>query len=397
MTSKDRWLLPEGIEEMLPADARRFETLRRRLLDLFATWGYELVMPPTIEYLDALLTGVATDLDLQTFKLTDQLTGRLMGVRADMTPQAARIDAHYLKRSVPVRLCYLGAVLRARPGDFAGSREPLQLGAELFGHGGPEADVEVLRLMLTTLAGAGIENCYVDIGHVGVFRGLAAEAKLDAEQESDLFDALQRKARPEIDALLASWNLDARVKTMLGTLIDLSGEEEVLWQARAVLKPAGKAVQTALDNLEAIVRQMRAAMPAQVLHFDLAELHGYRYYTGAVFSALVPGQGQAIAQGGRYDDIGKAFGRARPAVGFSSDLRLLLKLLPADTAKGVVGICAPDNEDAALQDKIATLRAQGERVVVALKGNAAKPVELGCDRQLILKNGAWVVSSASAS
>ncbi len=396
MTSKDRWLLPEGIEEMLPAEARRFEALRRRLLDLFETWGYELVMPPTIEYLDALLTGVGTDLDLHTFKLTDQLTGRLMGVRADMTPQAARIDAHYLKRTVPVRLCYLGAVLRARPGDFAGSREPLQLGAELFGHGGPEADVEVLRLMLTTLSRAGVENCYVDIGHVGVFRGLAAEAKLDAEQESDLFDALQRKARPEIDALLASWDLDARIKTMLGALIDLSGEEEVLRQARTVLQSAGKAVQAALDNLEAIVRQMRAVMPSQVLHFDLAELHGYRYYTGAVFSALVPGQGQAIAQGGRYDDIGKAFGRARPAVGFSTDLRLLLKLLPAEPGRPV-GICAPDRDDAALQEKIAALRAQGERVVVALKGNAAKPAELGCDRELTHKNGAWVVSNASAS
>ncbi len=396
MTSKDRWLLPEGIEEMLPAEARRFEALRRRLLDLFETWGYELVMPPTIEYLDALLTGVGTDLDLHTFKLTDQLTGRLMGVRADMTPQAARIDAHYLKRSVPVRLCYLGAVLRARPGDFAGSREPLQLGAELFGHGGPEADVEVLRLMLTTLARAGVENCYVDIGHVGVFRGLAAEAKLDVEQESDLFDALQRKARPEIDALLASWDLGARIKTMLGALIDLSGEEEVLCQARTVLQPAGKPVQAALDNLEAIVRQMRAAMPSQVLHFDLAELHGYRYYTGAVFSALVPGQGQAIAQGGRYDDIGKAFGRARPAVGFSTDLRLLLKLLPAEPGRPV-GICAPDRDDAALQEKIAALRAQGERVIVALKGNAAKPAELGCDRELTHKNGAWVVSNASAS
>lgn len=396
MTSKDRWLLPEGIEEMLPAEARRFEALRRRLLDLFETWGYELVMPPTIEYLDALLTGVGTDLDLHTFKLTDQLTGRLMGVRADMTPQAARIDAHYLKRSVPVRLCYLGAVLRARPGDFAGSREPLQLGAELFGHGGPEADVEVLRLMLTTLARAGVENCYVDIGHVGVFRGLAAEAKLDVEQESDLFDALQRKARPEIDALLASWDLGARIKTMLGALIDLSGEEEVLRQARTVLQPAGKPVQAALDNLEAIVRQMRAAMPSQVLHFDLAELHGYRYYTGAVFSALVPGQGQAIAQGGRYDDIGKAFGRARPAVGFSTDLRLLLKLLPAEPGRPV-GICAPDRDDAALQEKIAALRAQGERVIVALKGNAAKPAELGCDRELTHKNGAWVVSNASAS
>ncbi len=396
MTSKDRWLLPEGIEEMLPAEARRFEALRRRLLDLFDTWGYELVMPPTIEYLDSLLTGVGTDLDLHTFKLTDQLTGRLMGVRADMTPQAARIDAHYLKRSVPVRLCYLGAVLRARPGDFAGSREPLQLGAELFGHGGPEADVEVLRLMLTTLSRAGIENCYVDIGHVGVFRGLAAEAKLGAEQEADLFDALQRKARPEIDALLASWELDGRIRAMLAALIDLSGEEEVLQQARAVLKPAGKAVQAALDNLEVITRQMRAAMPAQVLHFDLAELHGYRYYTGVVFSALTPGQGQAIAQGGRYDDIGKAFGRARPAVGFSTDLRLLLKLLPAE-AGGPTGICAPDRDDAALRDEIAALRTQGERVVVALKGSAAKPAELGCDRELIHKNGAWVVSNASAS
>ena len=200
MADQERWLLPEGIEEILPDEARRLERLRRKLLDLLAAWGYELVMPPLIEYLDALLTGTGRDLDLQTFKLTDQLTGRLMGVRADMTPQTARIDAHYLKRERPVRLCYAGNVLRTRPDAFAGSRELLQLGAELFGHPGPESDIEVARLMLAALAAAGLRDLHLGLGHVGVFRALSAEAHLPEALENDLFEALQRKARPQVEA-----------------------------------------------------------------------------------------------------------------------------------------------------------------------------------------------------
>ena len=215
MSAKDRWLLPEGIEEVLPDDAQWLESLRRKVLDLFATWGYEFVMPPMIEYLDALLTGTGKELDLQTFKVTDQLTGRLMGVRPDMTPQAARIDAHYLKRTVPVRLCYVGSVLHTRPTDLASSREPLQLGAELFGHAGPESEAEILCLMVTTLRFAGIERLHVDLGHSGVFRGLVAAAGLTEDQQEQLFDALQRKAQPAMTAFLEKFGVEGKSKQML--------------------------------------------------------------------------------------------------------------------------------------------------------------------------------------
>lgn len=389
---KDRWLLPEGIEEILPEEARRLEGVRRRLLDVFDSWGYDLVMPPLIEYLDSLLTGVGSDLELQTFKLTDQLTGRMMGVRADITPQAARIDAHYLKRDVPVRLCYLGSVLRTRPSEFAGSREPLQLGAELFGHAGIESDVEILYLMLTTLAAVGITRPYVDLGHMGVFHNLAAAAGLSAEQEAELFEVLQRKARSEAEALLARCGVDGRKQAMLTALVDLHGDIDVLTEARSVLRAAGKAVHDALDSLEGIARAITARDPDQPLHFDLAELRGYRYYTGFVFSAFIPGYGQALAQGGRYDDIGRAFGHARPAAGFSADLRLLLKLMPAN-GPSRRGILAPQAMEPALHAKIAELRQSGERVVMRLGDKALTPQQLDCDRELIKKDGAWIVVS----
>ena len=385
MSTNERWLLPEGIEEVLPEEARRLETLRRRVLDLFDSWGYELVMPPMLEYIESLLTGIAKELDLQTFKLTDQLTGRSMGIRADMTPQAARIDAHYLKRETAVRLCYLGTVLRTRPAEFAGSREPLQLGAEFFGHAGPASDVEVVRLMLATLAACGIDRPYIDLGHVGVFKGLAAAAKLTTEQEADLFDALQRKARPEVAASVAQWGLDKNIKDMFVALLDLHGDDDVLTRARKALAQAPATVHDALVNLETIARAVNRYLPQQALHFDLAELHGYRYYTGVVFSAFVPGHGLAVAQGGRYDDIGKVFGRARAAAGFSADLRALAKLTPLAMAPRRA-IAAPPDSDAKLQEKIAQLRAAGERVVIQVgSGDAA------CAQKLFLKNGAWVV------
>jgi ATP phosphoribosyltransferase regulatory subunit len=391
MANQERWMLPEGIEEILPDEARRLEQLRRRLLDLLATWGYEQVMPPLIEYLDALLTGTGRDLDLQTFKLTDQLTGRLMGVRADMTPQAARIDAHYLKRECPARLCYVGNVLRTRPDAFAGSRELLQLGAELFGHPGPESDIEVVRLMLAVLAAAGLRDLHIDLGHVGVFRALAAEARLPEELESDLFDALQRKARSQIEALLAQCDAPAGTKAMLAVLVDLNGGTETLIRARELLKAAPPAVQVALINLE---RVANAVTPAGLpVYIDLAELRGYRYYTGVVFSAFVSGQGQAVAQGGRYDGIGRAFGRARAATGFSTDLRRLLRLVSSD-AVGLKGILAPHAGAKGLDEMMATLRAAGECVVARLPGDSSPVRALGCDRELVEQGGQWVVKPA---
>ncbi len=390
MFTKDRWLLPEGIEEILPAEARRFESMRRRILDLFSSWGYELVMPPLIEYLESLLTGVGKDMDLQTFKLTDQLTGRMMGVRPDMTPQAARIDTHYLKRNTPVRLCYLGSVLRTRPDEFAGSREPLQLGAELFGHAGPESDAEVLSLMIATLELSGIEDTHIDLGHVGVFRGLAAQAKLDAEQEIELFDALQRKARSQAESLLSDYGATAKAKEMLLALLDLSGEAEVLDQARRLFKTAPKTVHDALDNLQSVSTLVGRQLPEVGLYFDLAELSGYHYYTGTVFSAFVPGHGRAIAKGGRYDGIGKSFGRDRAATGFGADLRQLLKFSKRQE-KEIFGILAPHEDDAQLRQEIARLRTRGERVVSQLPGDKAGAADLGCDRKLARKGDRWVV------
>ncbi len=391
MSDKDRWLLPEGIEEILPAEALRLEAMRRRLLDLFFGCGYELVMPPMIEYLESLLTGTGRDLDLQTFKLTDQLSGRMMGVRADMTPQAARIDAHFLKREVPVRLCYVGTVLHTRPDEFAGSRELLQVGAELFGHPGPESDIEIIGLMLTALQSVGLEQVHMDLGHVGVFRELASAARLSAELESDLFDALQRKSAPEIVSLLGQSDITAEMRSNLVALVELNGGEEVFAQARAQFGGAPAAVRQALDTLQVVADATRVAHPALPLYFDLAELRGYQYYTGVVFSAFVPGQGHAVAQGGRYDGIGRAFGRARSATGFSADLRLLLKLASNAGSAVAPGILAPYGQAAALQERIRALRAAGERVVVCLPGTNTRAADVGCNRELVERNGAWTV------
>jgi ATP phosphoribosyltransferase regulatory subunit len=390
MSTKDRWLLPEGVEEILPGEARRAENLRRRLLDLFDAWGYELVMPPLIEYLESLLTGAGRDLDIQTFKVTDQLTGRLMGVRPDMTPQAARIDAHFLKRNAPVRLCYAGSVLRTRPDEFGGSREPLQAGAELFGFGGAEADAEILSLMIEALRLADLGEVHIDLGHVGVFRGLAAQAKLNPEQETELFDALQRKARNDVDALLAAGDAPVPVRRMLSGLLDLSGDREVLSRARDSLRGAPEGVAKALDELQTVADNVARRSGAPSLYFDLAELSGYHYYTGVVFSAFVPGYGRAVARGGRYDGIGRAFGRDRAATGFGADLRQWLRL-SAETPASVRGILAPDGADAALVAEVARLRAAGERVVMRLPGDKSPASEFGCDRELVGKSGRWVV------
>lgn len=389
MTIKDRWLLPEGIEETLPGEARRLESLRRTILDLFERWGYELVMPPLIEFLDALLTGVGRDMDLQTFKVTDQLTGRLMGVRPDMTPQAARIDAHYLKRQQVARLCYLGSVLRTSPEDLAGSREPLQVGAELFGHNGPESDAEVISLMIATLALVGVERPHIDLAHVGVFGGLVAAAGIDAGRKEELLEALQRRARSEAEALLSAWGVVADHRARLLALFDLNGDAGVLRRARG-LYASVPAVLTAIDNLEAVAAQVRQQTPSADLHFDLAELAGYHYYTGTMFAAFVPEVGRAIAKGGRYDGIGRTFGRDRAATGFSADLRQLAKIgEPTQAAKP--GIFAPAQNDAALVAEIARQRAAGERVVQQLKGDPAVAADYGCDRMLVQKNGKWQI------
>ncbi len=386
----ERWLLPEGIEEVLPRQARALETLRRRLLDIYDSWGYELVMPPFIEYLESLLTGTGNDLDLQTFKLTDQLSGRMMGIRADMTPQVSRIAARHLQQDAPLRLCYMGSVIKTRPDSFASSRSPLQLGAELYGHSGVESDVEILCLMIETLHQSGISEPYVDLGHVGIYRGLAEQAGLSPTQESELFDALQRKARTEVEACLNDWKLDDGVAGMLLALVDLNGGEQVLEQAKTQLKTAAESVQTALKNLAAIAARLRQCQPDLNLHFDLAELRGYHYHTGLVFAAYVPGRGLAIAQGGRYDDIGEVFGCARPATGFSTDLKVLIETMP-EAEEDHSAIFAPADDSTALINLINNLRSQGERVIQALPGQKGKATEMGCAREIVKDGKGWSV------
>ena len=391
MSSKDQWLLPEGIDEVLPPEAWRLEYARRELLDLFSHWGYDLIMPPLIEYLESLLTGTGNDLDLQTFKVTDQLTGRLMGLRADMTPQAARIDAHPLQRSAPTRLCYMGTVLHTRSDGFGGSRSPLQVGAELFGHAGVESDVEIIKLLLELLELLSISELHIDLGHVGIFRGLARDADLSEQQEQELFAALQRKAVPEIDVMLEAYVGDAGQRQRLAALASLNGDRSVLERAREQLAGASEPVLAALENLNAIAALVEQRAGGETLNFDLAELRGYRYQTGMVFAVFVPGCGQEIARGGRYDAIGRVFGRSRPATGFSTDLRELLQLSQRSFADRGSAIFAPAGEDVELLSAVQALRQSGERVVRALPGQEGDATDMGCDRVLVNEKGQWDV------
>jgi ATP phosphoribosyltransferase regulatory subunit len=393
MSSKDQWLLPEGIEEVLPPEAWRLESARRELLDLFSGWGYELIMPPLIEYLESLLTGTGNDLDLQTFKVTDQMSGRMLGLRADMTPQAARIDAHPLRRDAPTRLCYMGSVLHTRLDGYAGSRSPLQVGAELFGHAGIESDAEILGLLLASLDLLEISDVHIDLGHVGIFRGLAQDAGLSASQENELFDALQRKAVTEIDGMLAAYVADEAQRGRLAALAGLNGGWEVLDTARELLAGASAPVKAALDNLTAIAGMIKPR-PGEMdtrINFDLAELRGYKYQTGMVFAMFVPGCGQEIARGGRYDAVGEVFGRARPATGFSTDLKTLMNLSPRSFAAQGGAILAPAATEPDLFAAIQELRNSGERVVCVLPGQAGDAAVMGCDRELVLEQGSWIV------
>ncbi len=385
-----RWRLPDGIDEVLPPEAARLETLRRELLDLYAAWGYELVIPPFIDYLDSLLTGTGHDLDLKTFKLTDQESGRLMGVRADMTPQVARIDAHRLRRDRPSRLCYMGTVLHTRSDGFAGTRAPLQIGAEIFGHDGVESDVEVLRLLVATLAAAGVEGAYVDLGHVGIFRALARQASLERAEEMLLFDALQRKAIPEIHDFIETSGMRAEVGDMLLALPELNGTD-ALERAGPALAAADDPVQVALERLRRVAQEASRWMPDLSMHFDLGELRGYAYKTGIVFAAFAPGWGKEVGRGGRYDDIGRVFGRSRPAVGFSTDLKGLLALGRAEP-EGVPAarpVYVPWCSDPALGSVVERLRREGRQVIYRLPGDAGQQDEAG--ETLVRSGGEWVL------
>ncbi|MBI1732408.1 MAG: ATP phosphoribosyltransferase regulatory subunit [Gammaproteobacteria bacterium] len=384
------WLLPEGIEEVLPPDAARLERLCRDLLDLLAGWGYELAMPPLAEFIDALLTGSGEDLDLQTFKVTDQLSGRLLGIRADMTPQVARIDAHYLRRDVPARLCYLGPVLHTLPGGPGGSRAPLQLGAELYGHAGPESDAEILALCLRTLQVAGVRGVHLDLGHVGIYQTLLRRLQLDPAREAQLFDSLQRKAAAEIDAYIAQWPVPAGLAGPLRALVELHGGPGVLSDARRQLRPLNAEALVCIDNLERIAALTARQFKDAPLFFDLAELRGYHYHTGMMFSCYIPGAGSGVAFGGRYDAIGAAFGRERPATGFSTDVKRLF-FLGSTRDRRATAILAPASELPALQELVDSLRAGGAVVITHLPGQTGGAADLGCDREIVLERGRWVV------
>lgn len=391
MLNKDRWLLPEGIQEVLSPQALTIESQRRSLLDLYQTWGYDLVEPPMIDFLDSLLTGTGHDLQLMTFTLTDQISGKLLGVRADMTPQVARIDAHHIKTEHPSRFCYIGKVLKTRLEGFSQSRSPLQVGIELYGHAGPESDVEVLLLMIQTLKTVGLKDFHIDLGHVGIFRSLANQAGLDKNQEDTLFDALQRKAVTELSDFLSGMSISAEQKQQFMALIELNGDISVIERARSVL--TGNEVQTELNNLEAIAKGLLARVPEQTLYFDLAELRGYNYHTGVVFAAYLPGHGQEIAKGGRYDGIGETFGRSRAATGFSTDLSYLVSIAGEIEQQSSEVIFAPyvEEPDQGLINTITELRQQGKRVICELPNSNSSADALGCSHTLVQKSGKWQV------
>jgi ATP phosphoribosyltransferase regulatory subunit len=378
------WLLPEYVEDILPPYGGEAEALRRRLLDLFDSYGYDLVTPPLVEYLDSLLTGAARDLDLKTFKVVDGLSGRLLGVRADMTPQAARIDAHLINHDGPTRLCYAGPVLRTKPAGMS-SREPFQIGAELFGHAGIEADLEIQELLLAALAAAGVPDARLSLGHAGLFRALADAAGLDEEQAAALFAALRGKDVPEVDAL--SSNLAEPWRDAFRQLPNLYGGAEALQQAHTVL-PDQPAVRAALDQLDRLFAAGSALGLASVA-VDLSDLRGDGYHNGATFAAYAGGQARAVALGGRYDGAGSVFGPGRPATGFSLDLRQILDCLAEPAPRG--GILAPWGDAADLRAKIAELRGAGERIVVELPGQEAHRNETGCDRRLVKSDTGWNV------
>jgi ATP phosphoribosyltransferase regulatory subunit len=391
VSSNDRWILPEGIEEALPDDAFWLESVRRRLIDLYQSWGYQLVMPPFIEYLESLLTCNDDNLDVHTFKLTDQLNGRMMGVRADMTPQVARIDAHRLKREAPNRFCYLGTVLTTRPAGFGGTRSPLQVGAELYGHHGFASDLEIISLMLETLDVCGVESIHVDLGHVGIFRAVAEKSGLADTEIDILFDMIQRKAIPEIKAFVVNLDQSAEVTQGLVDLSMLNGGAETLERARETLAFAGEEVLAYIDSLVQLEISLRRDYPAVKINFDLAELRGFHYETGVVFAVFVPGEGQEIARGGRYDGIGKDFGRARPAVGFSTDLKTLRRISCLEFEQAGRTIFAPNESDKALKEVVLELRRQGDSVIYSLEKNDTDASVQDCSHRLININGQWTV------
>jgi ATP phosphoribosyltransferase regulatory subunit len=384
-----RWVLPDHIEDVLPEEALAQETLRRRLLDMFALYGYQLVVPPLLEFADSLLPELGQDLEAKTFRLSDPLSSRALGVRADITPQVARMDAHLLNRKGVARLCYCAGALHTLPASLTATREPLLLGAELYGHAGLEADIEIVRLLAKSLIVANVKASHIDLGHVGIFKALCDEADLGTEFRETLFGFLQSRDIPGLEHILTSCpEIAPAIRKAFMALPELYGDASVLAQARLVL-PSSAPILSALDDLE----RLAASLPDLPLSIDLADLRGYHYHTGVVFAAYAQGFSTALALGGRYDNIGAPYGRARPATGFSMDLKEIVRRL-APLPPPPSAILAPCETDFALQDQVARLRLSGQSVVHALPGHdEASWIEAGCDRRLVLCDGQWVIES----
>jgi ATP phosphoribosyltransferase regulatory subunit len=384
----DRWLLPDGVEDMLPSQAKKLEEVRRRLLDLFATWGYDYVIPPMIEYLESLLTGTGRDLDLKTFKVIDFLTGRTMGIRADITPQVARIDAHSLNSDGVARLCYAGTVVQAQADSMLANRTPLSVGAELFGDSTSKADIEIVSLMVESLKSLGFDAVHVDLGDVDIFRQLMSGFALNADQQELLFEALQRKSVAEISAHCAAFGLSEADSLLLTRLPGLTGNDSVLERARSLFK-AHEGILASIDNLQQVSDTIADRFTDLDVYFDLGELRGYAYHTGIVFAAYGNGSRSVVAKGGRYDHIGQVFGReARGATGFSIDVRSLAEkvMLPEELRKCVWIPDVPTGEEGSLWQQIQQLRAEGYIVV-----ESGQPD--GFDHQLDFQNGQWQLVS----
>ena len=389
MTITKRWLLPEGVDEILPPRAILLEQMCRKLIDLFSSWGYEFVIPPMMEYLESLLTATGEDLDLQTYKITDQLSGRLMGIRADITPQVARIDSHLLKRNVPTRLCYLGSVLHSRTNSSGDSRSPLQLGAELFGHEGVSSDIEIVKLMLAILDVVRISNICLDVGHIGIFRSLISKSQLNSMQESEVFEIVKRKAKDELKIFYKKLKInDDSSKAMLD-LIDLHGDVGILDDAIHAFDKLSPDIRKYVNEVKTLTDSIIDKFDVSI-NIDLSELRGYNYHTGMIYTAFVPNEGKGIAFGGRYDDIGSAFGKARPATGFSTDVKQLLELqnISEDTPDKIF---APVDDNDSLQKKITELREQGKIVIQELEGQNATAKEMNCNQILVCENDQWIV------
>ncbi|NQW69726.1 MAG: ATP phosphoribosyltransferase regulatory subunit [Betaproteobacteria bacterium] len=383
----NRWLLPEDIADVLPAEARKVEILRRATLDLYQSYGYELVAPPILEFLDSLLTGTGSDLNLQTFKLVDQLSGRTLGLRADITPQVARIDAHLLNRAGVTRLCYAGSVAHARTPVGSSAREELQLGAEIYGCATWEADFEAISLLLKTLELAGLSKVYLDLSHAGILMGILDGQDLEKESIESLYDILQSKDRPR----LGQWSkcLPAKTIEALMALTELNGPcAQVIANTKKLL-PEHVAIDKALSDLSRLVDSSARLSKNLELSIDLSDLRGYQYHSGVMFAAYIDKLPQPIARGGRYDHVGQAFGRSRPATGFSLDLLTLANLSPIKVHK--LAIAAPWIDDAALNASITQLRNVGEVVIQVSTGGLIESAEYQCDRELVKQGNAWEV------